>query len=266
MKKFHLFLLFSILITSVFSQVGIGTNSPKATIEIKGQPNSSSIADGVIAPRISRSQLIAKTAYATDQIGAIVYVSDLSGTTNTATSNITEIGYYYFDGSSWKSMNSGLSNFTYGDIKTGIQSTDHNGWIKLNGRAKSTLTSTQQTQATALGIGTNLPDATNCFLVQNGSSLGSVSGSNTKNIAQNNLPNVTLQGRIGATDANTNYVSNGSIKSFKEANNNWTNDVPDRYTNISSIVEVQLNGNVTQQAFDITPKSLSINTFIYLGN
>ncbi len=266
MKKFSLFLFFLVSVTTIFSQIGIGTTSPKATIEIKGQPSSTSVADGVIAPRISRSQLIAKTAYATDQIGAIVYVTDLSGTNNATTTNISEIGYYYYDGSVWKSMNSGLSNFNYGDIKTGIQSADHNGWVKLNGRAKSTLTSTQQAQATALGIGTNLPDATNCFLVQNGSTLGSVSGSNSKTIAQNNLPNVTLQGRIGASDANTNYVSNGSIKSFKEANNNWTNDAPDRYTNVSSIVEVQLNGNVTQQSLDITPKSLSINTFIFLGN
>lgn len=265
MKNLLFFLFFTISFQG-FSQVGIGTTTPKATIEIAGQPAIASTADGVIAPRLTRSQLISKTAYSTDQVGAIIYVTDLSGTVNAATNNVSQVGYYFFNGSSWNSMNSGLSNFTIGDVKTGFQSSDHNGWIKLNGRAKSTLTSTQQAQATALGIGTNLPDATNSFLVQNGTTLGSVSGSNSKTIAQNNLPNVTLNGRIGVSDVGVTVVSGGNIKSMKEANNNWCVDVPDRYTNISDIIQVPLNGGVTQQSLDITPKSLSVNTFIYLGN
>ncbi len=252
--------------TFLFGQVGIGTTSPKATVEISGQPSVASSADGVIAPRLTRSQLISKNAYSTDQLGTIVYVTDLSGTTNVATVSISEIGYYYFDGSKWNSMNTGLSNFTYGDIKTGIQSTDHNGWIKLDGRAKSTLTSTQQSRATALSIGSNLPDATNSFLVQNGNTLGSTSGSNSKTIAQNNLPNVTLNGRIGVSDGSVTVVSGGNINSLKEANNNWCNSSPDRYTDGSGVLEIKLNGGVTQQAIDITPKSLSVNTFIFLGN
>jgi hypothetical protein len=266
MVKNLVFLIFFCSFFNLYSQVGVGTNTPKATIEITGQPSVSSTADGVIAPRITRAQLIAKTAYSSDQVGAIVYVSDLSGTVNASTTNVTQVGYYFFNGTSWNSMNSGLSNFTIGDIKTGIQTTDHNGWIKLNGRAKSTLTPTQQSQATALGIGTNIPDATNSFLVQNGATLGSISGSNSITIAQNNLPNVTLYGRIGVSDASVTVVSGGNIKSMKEANNNWTVDNPDRYTNTSNIIEVQLNGGVTQQSLDTTPKSLSVNTFIFLGN
>lgn len=265
MKNLLFYLLFS-LSFQIFAQVGIGNTSPKATIEITGQPNVISVADGVIAPKITRAQLIAKTAYSTDQIGAIVYVLDLSGTVNAATNNVTQTGYYFFNGTTWNSMNSGLSNFNYGDIKTGIQTNDHNGWIKLNGRLKSTLTSTQQTQATSLGIGTNLPDASNSFLVQNGTTLGSVSGSNSKTIAQNNLPNITLTGRIGVSDGTIVAVSSGTTKSMKEANWNWTADVPDRYTNNSDIIQVPLNGGVSQQSLDITPKSLSVNTFIFLGN
>lgn len=72
------------------------------------------------------------------------------------------------------------TNLTIGDIKTGIQSTDHNGWVKLDGRLKSSLTTTQQSQATSLGIGSNLPDATNSHLIQNGTTLGSVKGSYQK--------------------------------------------------------------------------------------
>jgi hypothetical protein len=57
------------------------------------------------------------------------------------------------------SGNAPFNQFNYGDVKTGFQTADHNGWIKLDGRAKSTLSSSQQTQATSLGIGTNLPNA-----------------------------------------------------------------------------------------------------------
>jgi len=67
------------------------------------------------------------------------------------------------------SGNAPVTLINFGDIKTGIQSGDHNGWVKLDGRLKSALSGTQQAQATSLGIGANLPDATNAFLVQNGS-------------------------------------------------------------------------------------------------
>lgn len=89
-----------------------------------------------------------------------------------------------------------MSNANYGDVKTGIQTADHNGWVLLNGRLKSSLATSQQAQATSLGIGTILPNATNTFLVQNGGTLGNVTGSNTITIAQNQLPNVNFEGSI----------------------------------------------------------------------
>jgi len=157
-----------------------------------------------------------------------------------------------------------VSNHTYGDVKTGIQSADHDGWIKLDGRAKSTLTADQQTRATTLGIGTNLPNANNAVLMQNGTALGSVSGSNSRTIAQNQLPNVTLNGRIAGSDGPVTVISN-SVVTMKEANNNWCNNSADRFTGYG-IVQVPLNGGVTQQTLDVTPQSLSVNTFVYLGN
>ncbi len=98
---FGLSLLFS---TTTFSQVGIGNTLPKATLDVTGTPYTTNIADGVIPPRLTRMQLIAKTAYSTAQTGTIIYVTDLSGTTNTATANVTHIGTYVFDGVFWHSM------------------------------------------------------------------------------------------------------------------------------------------------------------------
>jgi hypothetical protein len=77
---------------------------------------------------------------------------------------------------------------TIGDCKSGLQTADHSGWVLLDGRAKSSLTASQQTAATSLGIGTNLPNATGRAFVQG--TLGAQIGSST--IAQANLPNVTL--------------------------------------------------------------------------
>jgi hypothetical protein len=162
-------------------------------------------------------------------------------------------------GVTWKKIsgNSPMSVINYGDVKTGFQAADHNGWIKLNGRAKSTLSATQQTHATALGIGANLPNADNAFLVQNGRALGDVFGANTKTIAQSNLPNVTLGGTTTSDGSHTHTIN---------VNSQYNASVISTAGNHThSLTTSSLNGNVTQTTLDITPKSLSINTFIYLG-
>lgn len=153
----------------------------------------------------------------------------------------------------------------YGDIKQGIQSADHNGWIKLDGRLKTALTAAQQAQATALGIGTNLPDATNSFPVQNGTTLGSVSGSNTVTIARNQLPDVTWTGNIYqvAHGCCTGGSADGVFS--RTGAGGGGNATGGGSTNTYSL-DIRLNGGVTQQTLNITPKSLSVNMFIYLGS
>ena len=310
--------LFLLSATALNAQVGVNTNDPKTTLDVVGTPSDATIPDGIIAPRISREKLILKTSYTTAQTGAIVYVSDLSGTTNTATAKVTAIGYYYFNGTVWNSMNASVSQFSYGDIKTGVQTADHQGWVKLDGRATTSLTSTQQAQATALGFGANLPDATNSVLMQNGTALGSVAGSNAKTISQANLPNVNLtaDGISAGTPSGTISVANttstmntdgehshtlhrrsnpdsGAFDTSDARKNEGSVATTDRhlYTNAVTTSSsgfhthtmnahnhmatftgtamgthahtVPLGGSNTP--LDITPRSLSVNTFIYLG-
>lgn len=163
--------------------------------------------------------------------------------------------------------------YTLGDVKTGMQSGDHTGWIKLDGRLKSTLASSQQIQATSLGIGTNLPDATNAFLVQNGGAMGSVNGTNTKTIAQANLPNVSLSGTTSSdpghthtfpfvTTLNASWGIAGGGAGFNVAGTTTTSSSG---SHAHTLATSSLNGGVTQTALDITPRSLTVNTFIYLG-
>ena len=157
-----------------------------------------------------------------------------------------------------------MSVINYGDVKTGFQTTDHNGWVKLNGRAKSTLSTTQQAQANALGIGTNLPNADNAFLVQNGSTVGTVAGSNSITLAQNQLPNVTFTGQIAEVAHGAVIIASASGVFSRVSGNSWGNASGGGSTETFNL-NIPLNGGVTQQQINITPKSLSVNTFIYLG-
>jgi hypothetical protein len=170
-------------------------------------------------------------------------------------------------GVTWQKIsgNTPMTVINFGDVKTGLQASDHNGWIRLNGRAKSTLSATQQTQATALGIGANLPDASNAFLVQNGGTLGNVTGSNNITLARDQLPNVNFEGEIinVAHGAFVNATASGLIS--RVSGNSSGNASGGGVTN-NFILRIPLNGGVTQQSINITPRSLSVNTFIYLGN
>ena len=108
MKKIY-FLVLTFLLLGVAganAQVAIGTtNDPKAPLEVVGKATDATVADGVIAPRISLEYLKAKdNAYTTAQNGAIVYVDNTSGGTTTKTANITAVGYYFYDGAKWQSM------------------------------------------------------------------------------------------------------------------------------------------------------------------
>lgn len=205
--------------------------------------------------------------------------------------------------------NLAINQYTLGDVKTGIQTGDHNGWIKLDGRLKSTLTASQQTQATVLGIGTNLPDATNAVLMQSSGTLGTVTGSMSATIAQNQLPNIAPTITVNSTVAtmqsagahqhplnivpsSTGGYAAGYPNAFKyqvtpSPMNETYSDITDRgglstYVTTAIIgsagehshtmdphahtaTSTSINGGVTQQAIDKTPRSLVVNTFIYLG-
>jgi len=181
--------------------------------------------------------------------------------------NTTTKVVHVYDGGSWKEIN---NKHTYGDIKSGIQQNDHSGWVKLDGRAITSLTTTQQTQATALGLSTNLPNANNTYLSQNGTTLGSVSGNNTKTIARNQLPLFTLGGTT-STNGNHTYVGiNGSYAT----NSNRSPRAGDWARIISvgtignhnhTITTNNINNTGTQQTLDTTPATLSVTMFIYLG-
>lgn len=230
--------------------VGIGTNAPHSSAIL----DISSTTKGFVIPRMTSAQR--------SLIGSPTNGLQVFDTTTNST--------WYFDGTSW--VNS-VSVASIGDIKTGFQTGDHNGWIKLDGRSKLSLSASQQTQATLLGITNNLPNADNSVLMQTSSgTLGTVSGSNTRIISQANLPNVNFTGTTSSNGdhAHTSAFSTSSM-SFSwgvggggGAGYNIPGS-PSTSTNGAHIHTVSVASGGSGTALDITPQVLKVNTFIYLG-
>ena len=283
MIKHFLFFAGLLLSMQVIAQTGIGTTSPDPSAKL----HISATDKGFLPPRMTSSQ---RTSISSPAVGLQVF-------------DITTNSIWYYDGASWINI---ISVSTYGDVKTGFQSADHSGWVKLDGRAKSSLTANQQAQATALGISSNLPDATNAVLMQSSGSLGAVTGSMSMTLAQNQLPNITptitvnnttaTMQNAGAHEHPISVVSStiggypfGVPNAFKkeliptsEANADVTDRGGGTLVNTGIIgsagshshtidahshtaTSTSINGGVTQQTIDITPRKLVVNTFIYLG-
>ena len=83
-----------------FSQAGIGTVTPQATLDVVGKPTDASSLDGIIAPRMEGAQLRAK-AYTVSQTGALVYVTLADTAPAGQTADVTAPGYYFFNGTKW---------------------------------------------------------------------------------------------------------------------------------------------------------------------
>jgi len=111
MRK-HLITIFTVLSASmVYAQegrVGINTSTPNATLDVTASPTDLTRTDGFIAPRLTGDELKAKDSnYTNDQTGAIIYATAPANPTTAKTINVTEAGYYYFDGTVWQKIKGG---------------------------------------------------------------------------------------------------------------------------------------------------------------
>lgn len=194
-----LYLFIFIVSFQLSAQVGIGTNTPDNSAILDMQSNNK----GILFPRLTSVQRLSINAPSSG-----LYVYD----TNTKS-------LWYYNGTLWINT---VSEASFGDIKSGIQTADHSGWILLDGRALSTLNANQQAVATTLGLSANLPNANSAFLVQNGTSIGSVSGSNTTTLTQANLPNVNFIGTAATAGSHAHTVDPAATNSSSQGSHDHT--------------------------------------------
>jgi hypothetical protein len=255
-KSYYLFLLFYSLLAN--AQVGIGTTNPQATLDIRETNPAAPSAKAGIA--ISQVSVLPTTG---NRAGQLIYL-----TTNNS--------YYFYNGSIWQPLVSGGSA-VFGDVKNGYQTTDHNGWVLLNGRLLTTLTPTQQVTAAALGFVANLPNVADKSIV--GASptkaLNTTGGADNVILSRDQLPDFSLNTLPGEgmhthlyywPTYTTTYVAAGSnaVSYIYNYGTFWSN-YNGYYDGAHTHTTESVNGGVPQSAINIQNPYITMNGFIYLG-
>ncbi|REC79353.1 hypothetical protein DRF60_05875 [Chryseobacterium elymi] len=99
-KLFLLFMWFSS--TAIYSQMGINTSNPQATLDIQSKNVSGATKniDGLLIPRVDRERALNMSQV---QHSTLIYVNDVTtGAAAGQASNIDSAGFYYFDETSGK--------------------------------------------------------------------------------------------------------------------------------------------------------------------
>ena len=95
MKKYLLGIALAMSSGSVFAQVGIGTETPKATLDIvaKNSSGTSTEVDGVLIPRVDseRAEKMTQVSAST-----LIYVNEINSTPTNQTRFVDSEGFYYF--------------------------------------------------------------------------------------------------------------------------------------------------------------------------
>lgn len=190
--------------------------------------------------------------------------------------------FRYWLGSSWDPDGDGYGPVSMpGDVKFSIAIVDHNGWILLDGRDRSTFTAAQQDRLTLLGLtDSSIPDATNKYLSQGGAGTTptefSGNPSNQLTLTQDNLPSLTLNGTTNVAGSHTHTLrypdgGSGNVTPGTQSNDAigsipfpgdpsiWALPAGDH----SHTVSVPLGGS--DIPLDIKPYTLHMNVFLYLG-
>jgi len=176
-----------------------------------------------------------------------------------------------WNGTSWDEI---IKLPDIGDVKYGMQSTDHDGWVTLNGRAVNTLSASQKAEAMSLGFTTNLPDAIDRTLMKRSmGSIGDVGGNNTIQIQQQNLPNVTFTGSTTDDGNHSHTIQDRHSTGTSPRGRGGRAVLRDR---LNTTRTTSNNGNHSHTGtvstggsgviIDFTPSFLNVNVFVYLGN
>ena len=214
--------------------------------------------------------------------GLMVYNIQNNGTGDMA---VIKNCMYIFNGDTqlWEGFNN-MPSHEVGDLKHSLVVSDHNGWVKLDGRSLSGLSTKQITAANSLGFTTNLPDLTDKLLKQKGALMSTGGSNNTAiTLTQANLPNVNFIGTTSDNGTHNHEIDNMEIRSLDVVTGllsglglTFTNfsffgyDTNEElYTEDSGLHNhsVNVNSGGTNEVISVDTENayFSANTFVYLG-
>ena len=199
--------LFSLVFLSITyygqAQVGIGTDTPQSTLDIKekrtGSTNDVTAHDGVLIPKLTKTELANKalTAYTTAQIGTMIYVSDVTEPTGSPISSaqvgqITTTGYYIFTSTGWTKLLNATDADTTNDAWVNNSA---NTRVELGttstGAARTAGTEVVATDTGRVGIKTATPNASLEVKKSSTTPTTSVDGIIPPNMTKSELANKT---------------------------------------------------------------------------
>lgn len=222
MKKNLLTIIFLSITLFYNAQVGVNTESPNATLDVKekraGTTSDAIASDGILIPKLTKLELAAKavSAYTAAQNGAIIFVTDISGTPTGASivkvANIDSSGFYYYDAtvSLWKKMDTNTNTNLYntdGNLTNPRVVTQGANTLAFTGTA----TNAFSVDGTTLSV-----DAAN-----NRVGIGTATPSQPLDVNANNNPlQISSIAVLPANTAITSLVIDGTGKVYKNSTQN----------------------------------------------
>lgn len=108
-QNLKLLFLFFFVITNSFCQIGIGNTDPKATLDITATnaTGTATTVDGIIIPRVTRERAQSMTSVTTS---TMIYINEVAtGSATGTTANVTSVGFYFYNGSTWEKIATGAT-------------------------------------------------------------------------------------------------------------------------------------------------------------
>jgi len=169
-------------VTATQAQVGIGTDDPKATLDVKAEnpTGTSTTTDGILIPHVDRQRA---QNMASVETSTLIYVNDISTGTATGQAEFIDApGFYSFDGNKWQKFGAGDLNIykDNGTLTANRTVTMSDKTLSFNSSATTGTShfnvdgSTFNVDAVnnKIGIGTNNPSTK--LEVNNGSTAGAI--------------------------------------------------------------------------------------------
>ncbi|AZA50273.1 hypothetical protein EG346_19765 [Chryseobacterium carnipullorum] len=170
-----------------------------------------------------------------------------------------------------------------GEIKYGMQKTDHAGWYLLDGRATATISSVIARNNAITLYGSVLHDSRNRYLKYTGGSVGTVGGNNTYNLTQSNMPSYSVISGITGSAGNHDHTADDQYLDFPGTTNSFsgTSTLSGGFANFYFTLTSTSSSTSTNiwnhshtasgstggsgQAFSVEPAYITANVFVYLG-